>query len=209
MGDMVLDIDGVFVPRQERAKKTYEKILLSAQEILEECGIEALNSNAVVERAGVTAPVFYRYFKNKHVLLAVLGDRLIEAQNDIYLDIANQYNENENSVDNIEVYVLETLKQTYDLHRKFVGAKVLLAALRAIPSLSAMRLKGNREMANVTTEQLMLIRPELSRNEAYERTRVAIEIGYSIVEMLLDDKRLPRMRILEKAAASIVCAYLN
>jgi len=71
----------VVEPRQSRSKATYRSLLAAAQKILVEEGLEGLNSNAIVERAGLTAPAFYRYFEDKHAMLAALGRNLMNAQN--------------------------------------------------------------------------------------------------------------------------------
>ncbi|WP_445380862.1 TetR/AcrR family transcriptional regulator, partial [Pseudomonas syringae] len=47
-----------------------------------EVGIERLSTNLVCERAGLTPPALYRYFPNKYALLTVLGERLLEKQNE-------------------------------------------------------------------------------------------------------------------------------
>ena len=45
---------------------TKQRLLSAAQGILAESGLAAVNSNAIVERAKVTPPTFYHYFKNKN-----------------------------------------------------------------------------------------------------------------------------------------------
>ena len=68
-------------PTQPRAKKTYESLLRAAQEILSASGYDGLTSNSIVAHAGLTPPAFYRYFGDKHMLLHVLAQRLLDAQN--------------------------------------------------------------------------------------------------------------------------------
>ena len=57
-----------------------ERLVEAAQAILAEAGVEGVNSNAVVVRAGLTPPTFYHYFPNKHALLRELGERMLSAQ---------------------------------------------------------------------------------------------------------------------------------
>ncbi len=52
-------------PRQERAKRTYEAILVAAAELLVEVGIERISTNLVAEKAGITVPALYRYFPSR------------------------------------------------------------------------------------------------------------------------------------------------
>src|SRR5450830_186693 len=69
-------------PAQQRSTETYERILVATAQTLCDVGIERLSTNLVCERAGLTPPALYRYFPNKYALLSVLGDRLLEKQNE-------------------------------------------------------------------------------------------------------------------------------
>lgn len=195
------------LPKQARAKKTYENILAAAQRILDESGIEALNSNAIVDRAGVTAPVFYRYFKDKYDLLMVLAERLIDAQNEVYERSAAIAEQQIGGDFDVEAISLELLKQTYVVTRDFIGSRPLLVSLRAIPALSSVRVQGNHDMAVVTARHLRMMNPELDEKEAYDRARLAIEIGYSAIEMLLEELDMSVDRVLEQTAAAVTGIY--
>jgi len=67
-------------PTQERARRTFERILDAAADVLENEGLVALNTNAVAARANMTAPAVYRYFKNKEAILVALGERYLDAE---------------------------------------------------------------------------------------------------------------------------------
>ena len=68
-------------PRQARAQVTYDSILEAAIQILECSGADALNTNAVAERAGVSIGTLYQYFPDKDaILLAVARRELAKPQ---------------------------------------------------------------------------------------------------------------------------------
>ena len=62
-------------PRQERGRATVEAILQAATYILIKSGWEALNANAVAERAGVNISSLYQYFPNKESIVSELRNR--------------------------------------------------------------------------------------------------------------------------------------
>ena len=68
-------------PRQKRSAQTFELILDTAASLLEEVGLDKLNTNLICERAGLTPPALYRYFPNKYAIMEELGRRLMKAQN--------------------------------------------------------------------------------------------------------------------------------
>ena len=62
------------VPTQARSRETFEKILATAVELLDELGWDGFNTNLLAERAGVRVSAVYRYFPNKEAVLAEVFD---------------------------------------------------------------------------------------------------------------------------------------
>lgn len=60
------------IPRQARARATYDAILEAAAHILETGGAAALTTNLVAERAGVSIGSLYQYFPSKEAIIAEL-----------------------------------------------------------------------------------------------------------------------------------------
>lgn len=59
-------------PRQERSQQTVDAILTATRQLVGECGIEALTTNGVARRAGVSIGSLYQYFPSKRALIAEL-----------------------------------------------------------------------------------------------------------------------------------------
>ena len=66
-------------PRQARAKEMIATILEVTADILEDGGVDALNTNLIAQRAGVSVGAVYQYFPNKGAILSMLGRREMEA----------------------------------------------------------------------------------------------------------------------------------
>lgn len=62
-------------PRQARSRATWEVIVEAAAQVLERRGLAGFNTNAVAERAGVSVGSVYRYFPDKHAILAAAARR--------------------------------------------------------------------------------------------------------------------------------------
>lgn len=193
-------------PKQKRAKKTYEALLNAAQEILAENGLEALNSNAIVAKAGATAPSFYRYFQNKYSVLSVLGHRLMALQNDIVVKTLADTNLDKNIVlenDKIFKMLHILLADTYLVTQNMTGAGPLLIALRAIPQLSPIRIESHAMIAKATADQIVQLYPNSDPIIALHKARLASEYGYAAVELLLEVPALQADIILKAAAQSV------
>ncbi len=63
-------------PRQSRSRRTLERIVGAALEILEGEGPEALTVQAIVDRAGSSVGSFYARFSGKDDLINYLGERV-------------------------------------------------------------------------------------------------------------------------------------
>jgi AcrR family transcriptional regulator len=65
-------------PKQARARSKVDTIIEAATQILEKEGREALNTNRVAERAGVSISTLYQYFSDKNAILLELARRELE-----------------------------------------------------------------------------------------------------------------------------------
>ena len=193
----------VHEPQQARARATFNALLLGAQHILQEDGINGLNSNLIAERAELTPPSFYRYFQNKFSILAVLGQRLMDAQNSVLDDAESLFTSKEGLAASIE----QSLGATLFVTENFIGSHALLAALRAIPDLRSIRLDSHDHMAKIITDQATAIDPDLSEKSAYARGRLSVEFGYACVEMLMETDTLDRPRTIRQASRAIAAIY--
>ncbi len=101
-------------PRQERAKRTYESILVAAAELLVEVGIERISTNLIAERAGITVPALYRYFPNKYAVINALGADLMDRQNLVFREWLDTYLQ-EGNPQSLLSHVYEVLRATYDV----------------------------------------------------------------------------------------------
>lgn len=189
-------------PQQERAKRTYEAILVAASELLIEVGVERISTNLVAERAGITVPALYRYFPNKYAVLHALGAVLMDRQNAVFQEWFDRHvsaGDPQVLLDN----VYELLKRTYDVTREAVGGLEVVLALRAVAPLQEVRLDSHRLVASQFAKIVahLLGRPEddLIRMQA----RLTVDTGYAMVEMALEDKTLSAESLLQEGARMI------
>jgi Transcriptional regulator len=63
------------VPKQDRSRQTYERILVAAENLFAEKGWDGLNTNAIAQAAGVSIGSLYRYFPDKSAVLRALAER--------------------------------------------------------------------------------------------------------------------------------------
>ena len=69
-------------PQQDRSRITVEAVLEAAAQVLEADGYDALTTNAVAERAGVSVGTLYQYFPDKAAVVAGLVEAQLETDVD-------------------------------------------------------------------------------------------------------------------------------
>jgi AcrR family transcriptional regulator len=65
-------------PSGKRGQQRRDLILDTAANLLAEVGPEAINTNALAERANISVGSVYQYFSNKEAILNALGERYIQ-----------------------------------------------------------------------------------------------------------------------------------
>ncbi|MEP5566365.1 MAG: TetR/AcrR family transcriptional regulator [Halioglobus sp.] len=186
-------------PRQERAKRTYEAILTAAAELLVEVGVERISTNLIAERAGITVPALYRYFPNKYAVVNALGAVLMDRQNQAFHEwVENYYVEGEPQRLLGKIY--EILWLTYEATLDQVGGLEIAQALRAVGPLQELRLTSHRLLAQELSFFVAEWQQRPMNDDVLVQARVAIEMGYCMVEMALEDTELSAELALREGA---------
>jgi len=191
-------------PKQERSRISYEGFLTAAQYLLEEHGLDKLSSNAIIERAGMTPPAFYRWFENKYEVLRVLSDRLMSSQNQI---IQTGAPDRLPTIEEIKRQTQKGLHDTLGVTRNFRGGYELMVSIRAIPELVNVRLDSHENMAHVIATNLLNVGYDGDRAEIISKARLSIEIGYATIEMLFETDFGDCDFLIESAATAIASLW--
>lgn len=183
-------------PQQARAQATRELLIAAAADLLGEVGVERLSSNLICARAGVTPPAFYRYFKDKYDILEELGERLMEAQNQIIIPLLAQEKPAATEAD-LRALILDTIRVT----AAFPGGLWVLRALRAVPALQHVRLRSHRRMSSLVAKAAG-VRGRVNARKALQ-ARLLIDMGYAAIELAFDEPTLAPKRVADEAAAAL------
>ena len=73
---------GVLSPKQERSRRTQEKILAAAERMLRRRLLDELTVTGIAREAGVSVGAFYARFESKDALVPAIGDRYAETLED-------------------------------------------------------------------------------------------------------------------------------
>ena len=190
-------------PQQQRAVQTYEGILSAASELLVELGVERISTNLIAERAGITVPALYRYFKNKYAVLYALGARLMDRQNQILVEWHETYFD-PSEPEKLFVEVEGLVRQTYDVTREQPASLAVLSAMRAIPILQEVRLQSHKRMTQWLLSQWEAFYEIDDEERIGVQSRMSMEVAMTAVEMSIEDSEASADIAIEEAAKIIV-----
>ncbi len=186
-------------PHQQRSRETVELILRTAADLLEEVGFEKLSTNMICKRAQLTPPALYRYFPNKYAVLKELGERLMAAQN----ALIEAWDIDPTDLATIEVQMEAMLTATVQVTRETKAGGWIMRSLHATPILSDVRRDSHRQIAHLLTERLLQTWPNLNAADAYQANRLGVEMGYALVEMVIDEPDLNPSNLIRSTAAML------
>jgi len=174
-------------PLQARSRQTYEAILASAAELLEEVGIERFSTNLVCARAQLTPPALYRYFPNKYALLKELALRLMEAQDKAVYEWINEGGLNTSTQEDALRSNIAIQTRVNDITRQQTGAVWILRALRAVPAMRDVRLASRGAVAEQLFEALSRRYPKTAAVDLRCAVRLNLELAAAVTEMVLEE----------------------
>jgi len=169
-------------PTQQRAQETFELILSTTAKLLEEVGFDKLNTNLVCKQAKLTPPALYRYFPNKYAILEELGRRLMDAQNQSSIRWMETYADQ----DITKAASADLLREQYEITKAHQGAKWIMRSLRSVPVLAQVRFDSHALMNGKFTAWYAKKLPKIDIKIIERRVRITNEVGYALIEMLLD-----------------------
>ncbi|NYD91195.1 TetR/AcrR family transcriptional regulator [Sphingomonas melonis] len=176
-------------PKQARSIRTYEALLDAAGILLGEVGIERISTNLICERAKVTPPTIYRYFDDKYAVIRALAERMTERQQAALHEWVTRHALSD--TETIFADIGNLLRTLIHIISEQPGAMWIQRALRAIPSMAPLRLAAHNYAAEILTMMFHRHAPDTERELIRRRVRLAVEITYSIEEMIQEENIAP------------------
>jgi AcrR family transcriptional regulator len=192
-------------PAQQRAAKTFERILEVGAQTLADVGIDRFSTNLVCARAGLSPPALYRYFPNKYALLCELGRRLMERQNELvpnWITLEALVGPRAG----LEHALQGLLLDTYRVTREIPAGVWITRALRAVPALASVRLESHARVSQAQVELLKSAYPDADLEQLRLLSRVSVELIYAMTELLFDESPLNAQAVAE-LVATMVASY--
>lgn len=120
-------------PTQARGAATFNAIVDTALQLLDEMGVESLTTNLVAERAGVNIATLYQYFPSKEAILLEAFRRDTDARMAAGQNLIDRVR----AVHDWRTIVGETVDELVRMRLTSPGVAALRRAMQALPELRA------------------------------------------------------------------------
>jgi AcrR family transcriptional regulator len=190
-------------PLQRRSVATVDRILAATAALLDEVGFDRLNTNLICERSNLTPPALYRHFPNKYAVMAELGRRLMEAQNQALYRFVGAHPDVLVSAPAIA----GILQGQHALTCSQPGGRWIMRLLHSTPELIHVRLESHRIVANYLAQRHKATDPSAPADQLARRYRMAVDTGYAMMELLLDQPELDSAAVFADASAMIAALF--
>ncbi|MFO1330181.1 MAG: TetR/AcrR family transcriptional regulator [Rubrivivax sp.] len=171
------------LPAQERGRAAFDAILSTAARLIEEGGIERLNTNLVAAESGINISTVYKYFPNKLAILATLFERQSAERTEVAFGDLVQLP----AAKDWRALVDRTIDHLVERRRGQPGHVALLRAMRSSPELTELYAQASRRSAERLAE-LLRERAGLPRARSLMVARTVIELQVAMLDWWESDE---------------------
>lgn len=191
------------LPAQERGRAAFERILSTAARLIEEGGIERLNTNLVAAESGVNISTVYKYFPNKLAILATLFQRQSDERNAVVFEGLDQLP----GTQDWQALMDRTIDRVVARRRSQTGHVALLRAMRSSPELSELCARIIRRSSE-RLGALLSERAGLPRARSLLVARTLVEMEVAMLDWWESDEGRRNPRIVSEFKV-LVRSYLG
>lgn len=173
-----------------------QAILRAAGELLDERGVDGLNTTDVARRAGISTATLYRHFPDKHAVLRAL---VLDIHEERAAAVVGTYEAIAAGPDWREP-LARAIRVAYRMRLSRPGGRSTRRALQTSPELWQWDQRQNEELARALAKAMRRRRPDLPRAVSERIALVTVTASVALLDLACLDPRRGKA-ILEDATA--------
>lgn len=188
-------------PTQARSQESFDKILDATAALLDELGLDGMSTNLVAERAGVRVRTVYRYFPNKHALVAALFRRQTRQANRILLfGVGKLADPNKDWQEALRALVRDYFEAMLDSPGWLTVRRTVMAS----PALAQLAREAVVEPTQALEEVLARRGVSVRRERLAIITELVQQMSTAGVDLAIRHRRARRQAIIEELGNALV-----
>ncbi|MBD2612329.1 TetR/AcrR family transcriptional regulator [Nostoc punctiforme FACHB-252] len=175
-------------PLGERGLRRRDLILDTAADLLAEGGPEAINTNALAERAGISVGSVYQYFSNKEAILTALGERYMQQLGSNTVAALQQ------DVSGLDFATIidRVIDPMIAFERKYPAFRHLNAGQSEEGTLAQATQKIDREILATIYDLLIRISPDLNPIQSWQIARMMKALYKGMSYLIQQEKEITK-----------------
>jgi AcrR family transcriptional regulator len=165
-------------PLQSRGQATFDHILDATSRLLDELGLEGINTNTIAKAAGVNIATLYQYFPNKRAVLLALFQRQAQRRVGTAQSLLAGIGRTPDWPARIDGFVDGMAR----LRAELPGTAALMQAMRVDPELREYNLRAG-EAASAALAEELIAAGRLSREDARIVARCVLEVNAALIDV--------------------------
>jgi AcrR family transcriptional regulator len=165
-------------PLQSRGQATFDHILDATAQLLDELGLEGVNTNTIAKAAGVNIATLYQYFPNKRAVMLALFQRQADRRLRTAQSLLAGIGRSPSWPAMIDAFVDGMAR----LRAELPGTAALMQAMRVDPELREHNLRVGDAASTALAEEL-LGTGRLSREDAKIVARCMLEVNATLIDV--------------------------
>jgi AcrR family transcriptional regulator len=165
-------------PLQSRGQVTFDHILDATSQLLDELGLEGVNTNTIAKAAGVNIATLYQYFPNKRAVMLALFQRQAERRLSAAQSLLAGIGRSPDWPARIDAFVDGMAR----LRAELPGTAALMQAMRVDPELREHNLRMGDAASAALAEELVAA-GKLSREDAKIVARCMLEVNATLIDV--------------------------
>jgi len=165
-------------PLQSRGQATFGHILDATARLLDEVGLEPVNTNAIARAAGVNIATLYQYFPNKRAILLALFQRQADRRVSVAQALLAGIGRSADWPARIDAFVDGMAR----LRAELPGTAALMQAMRVDPELREYNLRTSDAASAALAEELIAA-GRLAREDARIVARCMLEVNAALIDV--------------------------
>lgn len=175
-------------PVQKRSRETFDNICAAASAILTEDGLDALNTNAVAERAGVSITAVYAYFPDKFAILHELFQRSDDRWRNTVVPLLETLSDNEDYI----AVIRDVIQDSAKIRVEDPEYRALLAAVWAVPELADLRAASLDRSTSTLARELRQRNPDLTPRRSQRAAQTMVLATAAVIDECVRSGKIDR-----------------
>jgi AcrR family transcriptional regulator len=180
-------------PVQARGQATFDRILDSTAELLDEVGLDKLTTNLIAQHSRTNIATLYKYFPNKHAVIVELFRKQAAARR----NAAMRHLAELDRAPDWRRQVSAAFEQTLRVRRSQRGEQVLRAAIRSSPDLVSLDREVLEDVAQTLASSLVRA-GGLAPRQARTIARCALAAAVALLDLCRDVKPAESTRVMQE-----------